>query len=179
MKFILIAAILSGFQLNAQRSAYDFSITDAKGNFISLSDFKGKRLVIATVAKQSLETKTAFKYWDSIQKANPAICFFIIPMNDFGSDSTSEISLSATKANPAGVSLSRAVSAKKGKGEKQDPLLKWLTNASENGHFDEDVFADQQMFVISEAGVLYAVIGKGTRSAVLNEILNQAEIKYQ
>ena len=37
-------------------------------------------------------------------------------------------------------------------------LLKWLTSKSMNGHFDEDVEGDSQMFIISETGILYAVV---------------------
>lgn len=179
MKLILIIAVLASLQLNAQRNAFDFSVRDAKGNFVSLSDFKGKRLVVATIAKENLETKTAFSYWDSIQRANPQIKFFIIPVNDFGADSSGEISSSLSRSSPSGLFLSQTVSAKKGSGEKQDPFIRWLTNGSENGHFDMDVSDDQQMFVISEAGVLYAVVGKGTSRKILNEILSQPDIKYQ
>jgi hypothetical protein len=66
---------------------------------------------------------------------------------------------------------------KKDKGERQHPLVRWLTDIKQNQYFDGDVESDLQLYVISESGVLYAIMAKGVRMAVLNEVLHADDIK--
>jgi len=59
-------------------------------------------------------------------------------------------------------------------GTSQHPLLKWVTNKPENGHFEHDVDESGDLFVISETGRLFAVLKQGSLPAanVMHDILN-------
>ena len=59
----------------------------------------------------------------------------------------------------------------------QNALMKWLTNSSENNRFDAEVSTDNQLYVISESGILYAILEKGAPLKVLETVLGQKDIQ--
>ena len=75
--------------------------------------------------------------------------------------------------------LSGTVQVKKDKGNNQNPVMQWLTDGNKNSHFNADVETDQQIYVISESGVLYAVLEKGVLPSVIDQVLKQADVKPQ
>ena len=129
--------------------------------------------MIAAISSASLQQKTAINYWDSLQTANPKVVFILIPAMDItvNIDTSQKISLIQPKS--AKVTLTNWVNVKKDKGSQQYPLLQWLTHLSQNGHFDSDVSSDNQIYVINEAGVLYAVLENGVSAKVLDDVIKQ------
>ncbi|MFT3751285.1 MAG: hypothetical protein QM768_23440 [Agriterribacter sp.] len=87
--------------------------------------------------------------------------FIVVPALDLAQN-TQQFSIDTLCARFAGmVESSIIISApsmvKKSAAGNQHPLLKWLTNVSENGHFNDDVLRDCQLFMINEYGVLYGM----------------------
>lgn len=177
MKLILFFIFFYCCQVSAQSSIYDLQVKTRNDKLISLQDYKDKKILIASVGVKNLHKKEAFSYWDSLQAANPQVAIIIIPSNDFGTDD----SVSATDKTTAPVSaktiVSISVSAKKDKGINQNPLMHWLTHADRNTHFDADVNTDNQLYIINESGMLYAVLEKGVPPGVIDQLLKQEKVK--
>jgi glutathione peroxidase len=177
MKFLLIICLFYTTSAMSQSSVYNLALQTATGKAISLSNYKGQKILIASVSQDNLDKKAAFYFWDSLQKVNPKVVIIIIPANDFGTDTDSVLKLSIISAAPANIVLASAANVKKDKGQNQNSIMRWLTTGSENSHFDQEVNSDYQIYVISESGVLYAVLEKGVPLSVIDEVLKQDDVK--
>lgn len=177
MKFFFLLVIFYSGHILAQSSFYNMSIEGINGKTIQLSDFKGKKIVIASVSADRLKNGR-LSYLDSLQLAYPLVTILVVPAGDFGGQGDSLI-INNIKKNIASlhVMIAAESAVKKDKGIRQSPLLKWLTNASSNVHFNDDIEADDQLFVISESGIVYAVIVNEFSGNVIKNILTQADIK--
>jgi glutathione peroxidase len=178
MKYILFFIFFYCCQVSAQSNIYDFRVQTKNGKSINLQDFKGKKILIASVGAKNLQEKSAFSYWDSIQTANPKIAIIIIPSDDFSEADSISASVDGIKVPPSSkTTVSASVSVKKDKGDRQNPLMQWLTHAGQNTHFDADVTTEKQLYIISESGVLYAVLEKGVPPVVISQLLKQEDVK--
>jgi glutathione peroxidase-family protein len=133
MKYFLFFILFCPGQVLAQKNIYDQSVQTTKGNTISLSAYKGKKLLIAVVSAASLQQKNAINYWDSLKVTNPDVVIIVIPANDVTTnvDTTKTDSLQASSDK---VTVTTIASAKKDNGSNQDPLLQWLTHRNKNAH---------------------------------------------
>jgi hypothetical protein len=52
-------------------------------------------------------------------------------------------------------------------------LFAWLTQSSENRHFNMDVGSEGQLFIVSAKGTLYCVLPKNTPQKFINKAINQ------
>lgn len=177
MKLLFIICFFYATSAVSQSSVYDLALQTATGKEVSLGDYKGQKILIASISQDNLDKKDAFYFWDSLQKANPKVAIIIIPANDFGTDTDAVLKTSIVSAAPEGVILASAARVKKDKGQNQNSIMKWLTTGSENSHFDEEVNSDFQIYVISESGVLYAVLEKGVPLSVIDDVLKQDDVK--
>lgn len=175
MKLFFLLAILYSNELFSQSSIYDLALTTLSGQTISLSDYKGRKILIASVIPDSLQKSGILAYWDSLQAANPKIVLILIPANDFDNTPNSGILENASH----NIVLSASAEVKKDKGINQNPIMQWLTHSGKNSHFNADVETDNQLFIISESGVLYAVLDKGVRQQAVDNVLKQTEVKQQ
>jgi glutathione peroxidase len=175
MKYYLFILLFYSGGLTAQNSIYDMTVQSATGKTIPLSNYKGKKLLIAVVNPGSLQKKDVINYWDSLQLRNPNTVVIIIPANDISAGE--DVSISSAQPISDKVIVVSSAPAKKDKGNNQHPLIKWLTHGDKNNHFDADVETDNQLYVISQSGVLYAVLGKTVRKETIDAVLKQADIK--
>ena len=97
MKLLLIIFQLISFTCLAQKSIYDIPLTSADGSKINMADFKGKKILIAAVSPDNIQS-SAFSFLDSLQTANPGIVVIAIPAKDFGGSENAEI-ISAVNNN--------------------------------------------------------------------------------
>lgn len=155
-------------------SIYDLQIQTIEGNTINMSDFKGRKILIASTSPGNLETGR-LAFMDSLQLANPAVVVIAVPASDFGGSRNTEI-LSAIKDNSSRKIIVTALAEVK-KAKQKSPLMKWLTNEADNFHFNADVATDDQLYVISESGVLFAVMEKGAPASLINQLLAQDDVK--
>lgn len=175
MKFSILIFLLYCNVSFSQTSVYEISLKTLDSIPVQLSSFKGKKLLIAAVSPQTLQSG-GLQYLDSLQLAYPTIKIFVIPAQDFGGNQNPEILTRVRNNFSKRVTVFSFSKVKKGARHEQHSLMKWLTSVSDNGHFDADVLTDQQLYAISESGVLYAVVGKGVSPQVLDEIIKQEDI---
>lgn len=135
------------------KSVYDFTMKDIDGNNVSLSQYKGKVIVIVNTASQcglvgQFEEIEAFykKYKDK------GVVVLGFPANNFlGQEplSNSDIKGFCTKNYGVTFPMFSKISVK---GGEIDPLYKYLTNKEENGVIDAPVKWNYQKFIIGKDG---------------------------
>lgn len=177
MKYFFVFILFYSGQILAQSGIYGFDVQTDKGNTISLSAYKGKKMLIAVIGTDVLQKKDAISYLDSLQTSNPKVAVIVIPANDVNDTLANAATVNTLQTASDKVIVAGIVAARKDKASNQNPLLQWLTHADKNGHFNADVETDNQLYLISESGVLYAVLGKGLSCKAVNEVLKQADIK--
>lgn len=175
MKVILCFFIFYSSQIFSQSSIYDLYIQKPEGDSISMSMFKGNKILIIAVSQDNLQ-KSDLNFWDSVQISNAPLVVILVPADDFGKtvdDSTIAVIKSNLSTN---IILSDDVLVKKSEGQNQDPILQWLTHTDENTHFNAEITSGKQIYVVSESGVLYAVLEKGVPAQVLDQLLKQQDV---
>jgi hypothetical protein len=108
---------------------------------------------------------------DSVQSANDSIRAIAIPTGDFnGVVSTQD--LRDLKKNIS-IVITKPLKVKRANGAQQHPLFAWLTQSSENSHFNMDVVGEGQLFIVSAKGTLYCVLPNNTPQKYINKAINQ------
>jgi glutathione peroxidase-family protein len=190
MKLIFFFLLFCCLHGASQTKFYDLDVETAYGGRFSLSQYKGQKVVIAAVNIDNFKRKNALQYWDSLQTAHPKIAFVLIPSDDHDStvdggtptsDSVATTEDSTILQDVKGrvsetMVLAEMGKVKKAQGSKQHPLMRWLTDAKLNKHFNLEVESDVQIYVVSESGELYSVLTKDTRPAFLNAVLKQDDV---
>lgn len=147
-------------ELHAQTSVYDIDIKSLDSTVIRLSAYKGRKVLIAVVSPSRLY-RQKLKFLDSLLDTYPSLVVLAIPSSEFGDKYDLE-NLTPVRVNRMKrVIVSASGKVKKAALSQQNGLVKWLTNVSENTHFDGDVLTDDQLYIISESGELYAMMEKG------------------
>ena len=177
MKILLIGGffMLASGGLLAQDNFYDLSVVSASGELANLSDYKGKKVLIVVASPGALQAKTPARYLGKIQSEYPGISVLILP-SDIGADSLSAADSSSaieSKAYPVlnNTRFGALIKAGKDKSSDRGAMLQWLTRANGNKHFEKDILSNEQYYVISESGVLYAVLEKEISDIFLKAVL--------
>ncbi len=155
-----------------QSSIYTIQVDTIEGTATSMASFAGRKIVISPF-NASTPDIAWLQHLDSLQMGNDSIQVIAVPANDLTS-AGNDAKLSSLK-NSLGlhITMLQSTTVKKSAGSNQNLLLKWLTDVNENGHFDVDVLAEGQMFIVSSNGILYSVLDNDVPDDILNQILNQ------
>ena len=116
-------------------SIYDIQVRSIDGTIISMSSFKGKKIVIGTFHADKPK-KSELLFLDSLQQANTDLVVIAMPSIDSGHVSTVQklqsikdsIAIHITMINPGLVAKSSDAS--------QSALFQWRTNVSQSSHFE-------------------------------------------
>ena len=135
-----------------------------------MSAYQGKKIIIAVVSGNE-ESINLVKYLDSVQRANTDIRAIAIPTGDFNG-SISARSLNDLRKNIS-ILVTKPLKVKRANGAQQHPLFSWLTQSSENKHFNMDAEGEGQIFIVSGKGTLYGVLPKGTPWKYISKAINQ------
>lgn len=150
---------------------YDIAIDLVDGANTQMKKYSDSKIIIM-VFNPANPDESRLLYLDSIQKNYTGVKVLVIPSIDLGTD----VSITALRALRSrlklDIDMGSAVKVKRVAASGQHPLFRWLTDAKENNHFDNDVVEAGQMFVISEKGKLYAVLQKDVPMRVINDVLN-------
>ncbi|MDR0420513.1 MAG: glutathione peroxidase [Prevotellaceae bacterium] len=151
--FLLLLAFLS-LSANAQNKTFhDFSVKTIDGNDLSLSKFKGKKIMVVNVASKcglTPQYKQLQALFEKYEDNNFVIIGF--PANNFGAQepgTNSEIKEFCTANYGVTFPMMEKISVK---GEDIAPVYKWITQKSENGKEDVEVTWNFQKFLIDENG---------------------------
>lgn len=161
MKHILVLPIILVMSLsnllNAQnmKTFHDFEAQTITGDTLSMSIFKGKKLLVVNVASKCGHTKQ-YKALQEIYESYGGDTFEIIgfPANNFMKQEpgTDEEIMAFCQLN-YGVTFTM-MSKISVRGANQHPIYQWLTKKSENGVMDVKMKWNFQKFMIDENGVL-------------------------
>ncbi|WP_027470834.1 glutathione peroxidase [Saccharicrinis fermentans] len=149
--------------MNAQTSFYDFKVKTLEGEDFSLSQLKGKKvLVVNTASKCGLTGQ--YEQLEAIYKKYGGDDFVIIgfPANNFMKQepgSAEEIRSFCTKKYGVTFPMMAKVSVK---GEDMAPIYQWLTQKKRNGVEDSGVKWNFQKYLIDEKGKLVKVLSPRT-----------------
>jgi glutathione peroxidase-family protein len=147
----------------SQQGLYTIQFQNINNQPVSLSQFTGKKIVVSVI-NAAAPDELHLKQLDTLQKNNMTnVKIIAVPITNFGTP----VSNDSLRAIRNRLNLSYILS-KPGKGKKSDlaqqhRLLQWLTHLSANARFDKDVDEAGQMFVVSEGGVLFAVMKNKVR----------------
>ena len=137
------------------KSLYDFTVKSLDGKPVSLSGFKGKKVVILNVASKCGFTPQ-YADWEKFYKQHgDKIVVLGFPANNFGSQepgSSDEIATFCQKNY--GVTFPMFEKVDVLAGANQSPLYKWLTDKSLNGWNDKVPTWNFCKYVINEKGEL-------------------------
>ncbi|MDR3268655.1 MAG: glutathione peroxidase [Tannerella sp.] len=150
----LLATLLLPYFANAQHTNfYDFTVKTIDGEDFSLSNLKGKKVMVVNVASKCGLTPQYEQLQALYNKyGNGHFVIIGFPANNFRSQepgSNGEIKAFCTLNYGVTFPMMAKISVK---GEDMAPLYKWLTTQSENGKEDVEVTWNFQKFLIDETG---------------------------
>ncbi len=139
---------------NPKKSAYDFKFKTIDGAEISLSKFKGKKILIVNVASECGYTPQ-YKNLQALSEQYAGKLIVVgFPANNFGGQepgSAPQIKAFCTKNYGVTFPMMEKISVE---GTNAHPLYKWLSTKSENGVSDEAPKWNFSKYLIDENGHL-------------------------
>jgi len=155
----LIPGLKTFFKGKSPKSFNSLSIKTLSGKSISLSQFKGKKVLIVNSASKcglTPQYKNLQKLHDLYAERGLVILTF--PCNDFGNQEPDEAK-TISQFCEVNFGLSFELMEKLHvKGPEQHPLYHWLCNKEENGVFNSRVLWNFQKYLVDENGFLVDVI---------------------
>lgn len=158
MKTVLILLItaLGCGPVFSQSSVYDLSLQGRQGQSLDIAAYKGQKVILAICRADGADQQRLLRL-DSLQKAfDGKIPVILVALSDLQEDVADSRRRVALDSVPASLTLSSAVRGRRASGEQQHPLLRWLTHTELNTHFNSEIQDEDQLYVISESGELYA-----------------------
>jgi glutathione peroxidase len=119
--------------LPAKETIYDFKLKTLDGTDLSLSKFKGKKILIVNVASECGYTPQYKNLQALHEKFKDKLVIVGFPANNFGAQepgTSSEIKTFCTKNYGVTFQMMEKISVK---GDDMHPLYKWLSTKEENG----------------------------------------------
>ncbi len=137
-----------------EQSIYDTDINALDGKPISLSEFKGKKILFVNVASECGFTNQYKELQALSDKYKEELVVIGSPCNQFGKQEPGEVSqIQEFCELNFGVTflLTEKIDAK---GSKQHPLYKWLTSKDLNGQKSSSVKWNFQKYLVDDKGQL-------------------------
>ena len=150
-------------QAMQRKSLHEFSVLTINGDTISLSQFKGKKVMVVNTASKCGLTPQ-YKELEALYTQYKDSNFVIIgfPANNFmGQEPGSNDEIAQFCARNYGVSFPMMAKISV-KGKDMHPVYKFLTTHAENGLEDNEVKWNFQKYLIDENGYLEHVISPTT-----------------
>lgn len=142
---------------NMKENIYDIKINDLSGKEITLSEFKGKKVLFVNVASECGFTSQYEGLQNLHSKYKDQLVIIGLPCNQFGGQepgSAAEIGAFCQKNYGVDFLMTEKLEVK---GDKQHPLYQWLTNKNKNGVKSSSVKWNFQKYLIDEQGNLIDV----------------------
>jgi len=156
--------ILSAFLWNS--SIYDFSVTSIEGINKSLLTFEGKKIMVITLPTEINSANEAMLHsLDSLGDGNEtSLKIIAVPSYEDGYTDARKEELKQWYRSflDSSIVVTEGLHTRKTSGSQQAPLFHWLTDVSENEHFDIDVVGPWSKFMVRSNGELFGVLGDRT-----------------
>lgn len=176
MQYLFIFLIILSGSVFGQPGLYERHVSTADGRSLNMADFKGAKILVAAVSPPLLQ-KGRMAFLDSLQQAFPTVKMIVLPAQDFDQEKQADRVVAELQSRSAKEAVLAQPAWVKKTANDQHPLMQWLTNAQYNKHFNTEVYTDEQIYVISESGILYAKLEKGVPLKVIEEVLRQEDVK--
>ncbi len=137
---------------HAKASIYDFKLKTLDGQELSLSKFKGKKMLLVNVASECGYTPQYKDLQVLHEKYGNKVVVIGFPANNFGGQepgTSSEIKTFCTKNYGVTFQMMEKISVK---GNDVAPLYKWLSNKEENGNCNDAPGWNFCKYLIDENG---------------------------
>lgn len=157
---------LNSKQVNASSSVYDFSVINNHGDTVSMSSFKGKKLLIVNTASNCGYTAQYDELEKLYRQYKDKLEIIAFPANDFkeqekGDDASIE---KFCKLN-YGVSFPLMKKVSVVKGENQHPVFQWLSDAAKNGWCNQQPTWNFSKYLLDENGKLLGFFSQNVSPA--------------
>lgn len=156
---LIVFTFYSMAQTKKLKTFYDFTVLQSDGKEISLSSFKGKKILVVNVASLCGLTPQYKELQELYEKyKNQHFTIIAFPANNFGAQepgTNEEIALFCSKNYGVTFPVMAKISVK---GQDIHPVYQWLTQKTENGMFDSEVKWNFQKYLINENGELHEVV---------------------
>lgn len=148
--------LLMSMILMTASSVTEMKLKTLTGEEITLSQFKGKKILVVNTASKCGYTKQYADLQKLYDKYSDKLEIVGMPCNQFmGQEPGSNEKIADFCKKNYGVSFTMLEKAKV-KGKEQHPLYSWLTKKSENGVLDAKVSWNFNKFLIDENGKMIA-----------------------
>ena len=141
------------------KTFYQFSARDIDGKDISMSQFKGSKVLVVNVASKCGNTPQYESLEKLYQRYGPEKFVVVgFPANNFRAQepgTNEEIKEFCSAKYHVTFPMMSKISVK---GADMDPIYKWLTSKAENGVMDAPVTWNFQKFMIDEKGKLVGML---------------------
>lgn len=154
-----------------KESLYDIKLKTIDGKDLSLSKFKGKKLLLVNVASKCGYTSQYKNLQALHEKYGSKLIIIGFPANNFGGQepgSSSEIIQFCSKNYNVTFQMMEKISVK---GSDMHPLYKWLSSKSQNGSCDESPDWNFCKYLIDENGKILKFY-KSSTDPLSNEIIS-------
>jgi glutathione peroxidase len=174
---LMIACIFLNSTLATGQNIYTYSVTTIEGTNKPLNAYTGKKIFIITLpTQQNNANDSLLRSLDSIRAAYATMVQIIaVPAYEDGYTLALKPQLKLWYRSKLGMGIivTEGMYTRKTSGTQQHALLKWLTDKTKNGHFDQDVTGAKNKFMVWTDGELVAVLAAQTkiRSTVINDLL--------
>jgi glutathione peroxidase len=168
MKNIVILLLLSASGVLS--GIYDISFAAADGKVLNMSQFKGTRILVSVCNAKSTDEQY-LRYLNGLQTKVKNLQVIVIPGLEFQGQGELSRANSMKLSEKMRLIVGQPSWVSRMSGEKQHPLLSWLTNDEMNGHFDVDVSSTEQLFVVNDKGDLVGVFDSRVSEDILMRIL--------
>ncbi len=142
-------------------SFFDISAQSIDGDTVSMSQFKGKKIIILNVASECGYTPQ-YGAWENFYKANSdKVVVLGFPCNQFGgqeSGSNTEIKSFCQKNYGVSFPMFDKIDVK---GKSQSPIYAWLSDKNQNGWCEKVPTWNFCKYLIDENGVLLDFFASG------------------
>jgi glutathione peroxidase len=156
---LLTSATRKKIMVPPSRSIYDFRMKTLEGKEISLSQFKGKKMLLVNVASECGYTPQ-YKNLEALhEKYGAKVTVIGFPANNFGGQepgTAAEIKDFCTKNYGVTFLMMEKISVK---GDDMHPLYKWLSSKEENGSCDNAPKWNFCKYLIDEKGNVVKYFG--------------------
>jgi glutathione peroxidase-family protein len=180
MKIIICTAvILESIYSTSAQSFYDYNITTLDTVSHSLSEFAGKKVMIAILPATKNEDDSLYLVrLDSIYHVY-SDRLIIIGVSSYEDGYTDDTTINSSQwyksILDSEIVVTEGMYTHKFSDTLQTPLFNWLTHSQQNNHYDDEVEGAGETFFINEKGELYGVFGPTARwgDKLLNKMLSQ------
>jgi glutathione peroxidase len=161
---LILITVMTAIGTKAQsKDIYDYSFMDINGNEVSISSFKGKKIMFVNVASKCGFTPQYEELQEVHEKYGDKVVIIGFPCNQFGGQEpgTEEEIQSFCQKN-YGVEFLMA-SKVDVKGSDQNPIYTWLTSEEKNGVESSKVMWNFQKYIVDENGMYIAHFKSGVK----------------